>query len=236
MNRFEIRLEHSLDCETETERPYVIVTEFDETGHQEGDIWIALEQLPQLITDLTTFHPGVSRMTTLIEISNELLALNAALDALDGNVEQQTEELYQWFAELLEEAKEARNAKLDNYAALIRELESRATARKVEADRLLQRAKVDSNRAASLKLMLQEFFQCHDIKTIETARYRLTLANNGGKTPLIIDEGCAMSQIPDKYTQVSIKPDLEAIRAALEAGEALPFARLGERGQSIRIK
>jgi hypothetical protein len=33
-----------------------------------------------------------------------------------------------------------------------------------------------------------------------------------------------------------IEPDTEAIRAALDAGETLPFARLGERATSIRIK
>ena len=164
-------------------------------------------------------------MTTLIDISTELLALNDALDALDGDSEQQTEELYAWFTELLEDATEARNRKLDNYAALITELEARAEIRKQEAKRLADRARVDSNRAASLKMMLQEFFACHDLKSVETARYKLTLASNG----FVLD-------LPDEYLEWSAEPDRAKIRAALEAGEVLTFARLGERGQSMRIK
>ena len=175
-------------------------------------------------------------MTTLIDISAELLALNDALEALDGDSEQQTEELYAWFAELLEDATEARNRKLDNYAALITELEARAEIRKQEAKRLSDRARVDSNRAASLKNMLQEFFSRHDLKTVETARYRLALVSNGGKAPLIVDEDYGTAAIPDELCKVTRDPDTAAIRAALEAGEVLTFARLGERGQSMRIK
>ena len=174
-------------------------------------------------------------MPTLIDISAELLALNDALDALDGDSEQQTEELYAWFTELLEDATEARNRKLDNYAALITELEARAEIRKQEAKRLTDRARVDSNRAASLKMMLQEFFACHDLKSVETARYKLTLASNGGKAPLIVDDEFVLD-LPDEYLEWSAEPDRAKIRAALEAGEVLTFARLGERGQSMRIK
>ena len=107
---------------------------------------------------------------------------------------------------------------------------------KQEAKRLADRARVDSNRAASLKQMLQEFFACHDLKTVETARYKLTLASNGGKAPLIVDEDYGTTAIPDELCKVTREPDTAAIRAALEAGEELPFARVGERGQSMRIK
>ena len=83
--------------------------------------------------------------------------------------------------------------------------------------------------------MLQEFFACHDLKTVETARYKLTLANNGGKAPLIVDDEFVLD-LPDEYLEWSAEPDRAKIRAALEAGEVLTFARLGERGQSMRIK
>lgn len=32
--------------------------------------------------------------------------------------------------------------------------------------------------------------------------------------------------LPEQYTKITIEPDKEAIRAALESGEELPWARL----------
>lgn len=48
---------------------------------------------------------------------------------------------------------------------------------------------------------------------------------------------CDPEQLPEEYrvTLVSYRPDQEAIRAALERGERLVFAALGERGKSLRI-
>jgi hypothetical protein len=37
-------------------------------------------------------------------------------------------------------------------------------------------------------------------------------------------------------TKTTVEPDRERIRASLEAGEALPFASLGERGRRLAIK
>ncbi len=175
-------------------------------------------------------------MKTLLEISKDLIALQDSLDSLEGLPEQQSEELYEWFCELSEEREAERDRKLDNYAALIGELEARSDARKLEAKRMIDRARADENRARSLKSFLQQFFECHQIKTIETDRYRLTLANNGGKLPVIVDEHFSIASMPDEFTKLSISPDLEAIREALEGGEGLEFARLGERSRSLRIK
>ena len=80
------------------------------------------------------------------------------------------------------------------------------------------------------------FFNAHNLKTVETARYKLSLAKNGGKQPLILDESIPVSQLPEQFQKVSIDPDTTAIREALERGEKLEFAQLGERGTSIRIK
>lgn len=74
------------------------------------------------------------------------------------------------------------------------------------------------------------------MKTIETDRYRLTLANNGGKLLVVIDEDFSVASMPDDLVKVSMTPDLEAIRSALEFGATLEFARFGERGRSLRIR
>ncbi len=53
--QFSIRLQQVEDCDRdEPKQLYVIVTERDGNGHEEGDIWIPVELLPNLICDLQT--------------------------------------------------------------------------------------------------------------------------------------------------------------------------------------
>ena len=42
--------------------------------------------------------------------------------------------------------------------------------------------------------------------------------------------------IPEAYQKVTKSPNKQAIREALEKGEKLSFARLGNREKSLRIK
>lgn len=171
--------------------------------------------------------------STLYELGGQLAALDELLAEVGGDVtdEQAAEAINAWFAEIGEQVEH----KLDGYGALIVELEARATARKAEADRMAGRAQVDTNAAKRLKERLKMFFIERNYKVIETPRFRVTLAGHGGKVPLDIDPVDAAT-LPLRFQAVSISPHTELIRAALEAGEALDFARLGERGSSIRIK
>jgi Siphovirus Gp157 len=175
-------------------------------------------------------------MKTLLDISTDLLELQQTLESLEDAPEEQAAEVADWFAALEQTTHEERDRKLDNYCALIAELEARAAARKVEAKRLSDRAKVDENKAKSLKSRLHEFFETHQLKTVETVRYRLSLVSNGGQLPIVLDESYSVAQMPEPFVQVSHSPNMDAIRQALQAGEVLEFARLGERGKSIRIK
>ena len=186
---------------------------------------------PSPMTEQPTYQaPPKSR--TLFSISDDLEKLNDLLDESCGDDAQQQELITQWFEQLGEE----RDRKLDGYAALITEMTARAEVRKAEAKRLIELAAVDENRARLLKDRLKWFFQTHNLKTIDTARYRLSLAKNGGKAPLILDETVPVTQLPERFQKVSIDPDTTAIRDALERGEKLGFAQLGERGTSLRIK
>jgi hypothetical protein len=101
---------------------------------------------------------------------------------------------------------------------------------------LLELSQVDENRARLFKDRLKWFFETHNLKTVETARYKLSVQRNGGKSPLIVDQSVLATKLPERFQKVSIDPDTTAIRQALEAGEHLNFAQLGERGTSIRIK
>lgn len=172
-------------------------------------------------------------MKTLFDISDDLLALEDTLDALsdDATPEQ--------IAELIDAALATSGeleTKLDNYAALIRQTEARAEARRTEIARLTSLVVADSNRTARLKERLKYFFDSRRISKFETARYKFAIANNGGKLPLEIDGDPELLPEPYRRIRVTITPDQDAIRAALETGEQLDFARFGERGTNLRIK
>lgn len=175
--------------------------------------------------------PQQLKPRTLFNISEDMEKLNELLD--DCSHEPQQQELITQWLELLGNE---RDAKLDGYAALIAEMLARAEVRKAEAKRLMELAVTDENRARLLKERLQWFFETHNLKTIETLRYKLSLQRNGGKAPLILKSGLTPTHLPERFQKISIDPNPVAIREALEAGEELDFAQLGDRGTSLRIK
>lgn len=71
-----------------------------------------------------------------------------------------------------------------------------------------------------------------------TAGDVVSVQRNGGKLPVVPTHGDTFdaATLPDQYVRVRREPDRDAIRAALEAGESLPFARFGERGTHLRIR
>lgn len=169
---------------------------------------------------------------TLYEISADLAALEELLTEVGGELADVEAEraIDAW----LEETGTATREKVDAYCGLIRELEARRDARKAEAQRLADRSRVDGNAIDRLKGRLLVFFEGHQMKSLDTRRFRVTAAQNGGLAPLIIS--APLEEIPDEFIEFVRKPMNPMIRELLEAGESLPFAQLGERGTSIRIK
>ncbi len=186
---------------------------------------------PHQLIELEPESQPHSKPRTLFSIGDDLERLNELLDDC-GDDAQQQELISEWLGQLGNE----RDKKLDGYCALITEMTARAEGRKAEARRLAELAAADEGRARLLKDRLKFFFEVHNLKTVETARYKLQVQRNGGKAPLILDDSVPVTQLPKQFQRVSIDPDTAAIRAVLEAGEQLSFARLGERGTSMRIK
>ncbi len=171
---------------------------------------------------------------TLYAIGEDLLALEELLTELGGDVSDAELEaaIDAWFGALGAE----RDQKLDSYAALIREMEARAAARREEARRLTALAQVDDNAAKRLKARLLWFFQQHRIdEAIDTPRFRLKKCRAGGKLPLVLDPAAQPEDVEERFRQVTFSFDGDAVRAALDAGEELSFARYGERTEYVRI-
>jgi hypothetical protein len=151
-------------------------------------------------------------MTTLLEISHDLLTLRQTLDELAESPDDQNTRLNDWLVDAFEAKVKERDRMLDNYAGLIAELEHRSTACKAEAERLSHRADVDKALADRLRQRLKDIFGLNGLKTLETDRYRLTVANNGGKRPLIMDGGVLPTQLPKAFqrTHTEVKADSAA--------------------------
>lgn len=177
------------------------------------------------MNDLTTKR-------TLFQIGADAMALNELLEELEGDVSDPAvaDAIDEW----LSETGASFEAKLDGYAALIGERLALSKARKDEAKRLTELARGDEGMAARLKERLQRFFEENGIEKKETARYKFTLAQNGGVLPLILSEDITPADVGDEFTSRVF--DNAAIRAALESGMDCDFAALGARGTSLRIK
>lgn len=169
---------------------------------------------------------------TLYEIRDDLEALHALLYEVGGDITE--DEAAAAIDAWLRETDEALRSKLDRYAALIRETEAKAASRKEEADRLAALAVTDLNTVKRLKERLQWFFEDQGIEKLETDRFKFTVANNGGKTPVILK--CEPHELPEWAQRVTVSADIEAIRGEIEAKGALDFAEFGERGRHLRIR
>jgi len=172
-------------------------------------------------------------MPTIYEISEDMAALDALLAETGGEITPEAEAAFNAF-----EAELAANlhAKTDAYCALLAEIDARAAARKAEAKRLADRAKTDERTADALRERLRFVWETRRLGKVETDRFTVSLAKNGGKAPL--DIRCGVDELPawaiKRETVVTV--DKDAIRSRLDAGEPLDFASLMERGTRINIK
>lgn len=180
---------------------------------------------------------------TLLELADDLRAIDEMWDERggDGELLHGDDAVVAQLDAWLQDTACAVNIKLDSYAALIRECEARAQMRREEAQRMSELARMDTAKATRLKERLKLFFEMRELSKVETPRFRVSLVANGGKLPLVLDESTDWKGIYNNFpmvglVEVSYEPDKNEIRGALEDGELLPFARLGERGQSIRIR
>lgn len=170
---------------------------------------------------------------TIFTISDDMAALERLLWETGGDITGEAETAVSaWESELSANLTE----KLDAYGGLISEIEARAAARRAESGRLADLAKADERAVASLRERLRMVFEARALGTVETPRYRFSLAQNGGKLPLDIHADIADLPAWAVRRETMVYADKDAIRGRLEAGEQLDFARLMERGNRISIK
>ena len=173
---------------------------------------------------------------TLYAITADLIALDDILTESGGDITDEAAEraVDSWLESLGNE----RDEKLDGYCGLIREIESRCEARKVEATRLSALARADDNAAKRLKDRMKLMMELTRTAKIETTHFKIGVCANGGKQPIELRPEYLANPtlLPPAFQHVEIRPDTDAIREGLEAGEAMIFAELKPRGTHVRIR
>lgn len=168
---------------------------------------------------------------TLLDITGEMQALDDLLVECEGDVSDESvaAAVAAWETELSANL----STKVDAYVGLIRMLELRASVRRAEAERLIKRVRCDENATKGLKGRLLMALDRLGQRKVETDRYRVSIAKNGGKQAMTVRD----EDVPDdwKYQPPAV-PDTDRIREALANGEELPFAQLLPRGEHINIR
>ena len=170
----------------------------------------------------------------IFDIDAELDKIAEVYDQLaeSGTEGEFLDAIERYFGDLVDE----RDAKLDNYARFIANRKAIAETRKVEAKRLADLAKTDENLVKSLQNNLKILFDMRGWSKIETLLHKFWVQTNGGKRPILITPGTDPKDIDSTYVVVNLEIDTEAVRADLEAGVDVPFARFGEVGTHLRVK
>lgn len=176
-----------------------------------------------------------TRRPTLVELSTDLEQLDSLLDTIDADIPVDLQTSVDELLAQREATHEALLEKLDNYCGLIQSRLMWAAARKAEAERLAKLAESDIKAVEFLKGRLKTHLEATEQQKLRTKRFNITVCANGGKPPLHFDN-TPPEQMPERFKRVTVEPDREAIRTALEAGEELSFAYLAERESHLRIK
>ena len=159
--------------------------------------------------------------------------MESILDAiLDGGIDgQEAQDALNAHLEGLDAALED---KADDYAGMIQSLNMRADARRAEAARIRQLAEMDAALADRLKERLKEAMESVGKLALDTTRFKLRVAANGGKQPLEV--AIEPTALPQEFQAVTVTANKDAIRKALEAGGTVPGCTLLPRGTGLRIR
>lgn len=139
-------------------------------------------------------------------------------------------------ADTMEGIQGALEDKLDAYAYVVSQLDGDIATADAEIKRLQEFKKGLVNNRDNVKKNMYSSMIALDVRKIKTAKHVFVIAKNGGKLPVVIYDEVKPEDVPDEYRVAKFDFDKDAIRAALENGDFIPFAELGERGESLRIK
>jgi hypothetical protein len=162
----------------------------------------------------------------LQEIATGFDAFEAAIEASDGEL---TEEL----AAQHDALNLAERDKLDGYAFYMKSLQGDAQKYRQLADELYAKQQRALKRYDWLKDRLKYHMLDREVTEMRGDLYKFALVKSGKPPVEILVEP---EHLPREWVTMTITPNKEVIRKALQSGEPYPpVAKLGEATQSVRI-
>lgn len=168
-------------------------------------------------------------MPSLFNLTTEYMEVADKLS--DPDFDQESVEL------MLNEIKADIEAKAENYAKLVRYLESMLKALETELSFFNKKKDALKNNIKRLKDAVRDalILTGHDDKTgLMAGNYKLKVEGNGGKRPVLIT-----GEVPQEFTRVTVEVDTERVRAFLESlddDDTCAWAKLEERGKHLAIR
>lgn len=151
------------------------------------------------------------KLLEMAEYEDDPQALEDTMQAIEGEIED----------------------KADAYAAVLTQLNGDADILKGEIDRLKARRDALNRNADRIKNHLYNAMKAMDKQKIKTTLHTFTISKNGGKLPVILNDGIRVEDLPDVLCRR--EPNMEKIRKTLEEGNTL-WAHYGEKGEHLSIR
>jgi hypothetical protein len=200
---------------------------------------------------------------SVIAESNSLFEIDAELDSLLDEIEEQTAQGAEPAGVLIARFQEfcsAHGEKVDRIGRFLRRMEAREQFCRSEAVRLSDRARAAAGNAERTKNMVLYYLMSRDLRAIEGREFTLRAQKNSQDSVRITDEEAlptafrkidariggvlwetVLANLPDELgkmlesTLEESRPDTDSIKAAILHEEQVPGAEL-RRGWHLRIK
>jgi hypothetical protein len=194
--------------------------------------------------------------------ANSLFEIDMELDGLLEEIQEQVESQGEASEDLVarfQQFCEAHTEKIDRIGRFVRMMEAREQFCRSEAGRLNDRARIAAGKVERTKNMVLYYLLSRDLKKIEGREFTLRAQRNSQDSVRITDEAAVpksycriearvpgviwetvLSLLPDELAKTlessiqEIRPDYDAIKAAVAQNEVLPGAEV-RRGSHLRV-
>jgi hypothetical protein len=202
------------------------------------------------------------QIMTVVTESNSLFQIDAELDELLEEIQEQAEAGGEVQKELLDRFHsfcQAHGEKVDRIGRFVRMMEGREQHCRSEAARLSDRARAAANKVDRTKTMVLYYLKSRELRKVEGQKFTLRIQKNSQDSVRITDEQAVptayrrieakmdgvlwetvLSLLPEELSQalersiLEAKPDSEAIKIAASREEEVPGAYV-ERGWHLRV-
>jgi hypothetical protein len=126
--------------------------------------------------------------------------------------------------------------KLDNMLAFYAQENVQIEAFENNLKAKLEEIKANKKRNENLKAFIITKMNQYSINELRSTHFKSAKLVSAGSKPVIVDENYPISNVPDDFKKIEVSISKTAIKEALEAGEVLEFARLGEQTKILKLR